>query len=174
MPREKINDPDTEGLYVQVNWRAHNEIPDSTAPGHVQISTHDERQDARVIELLEAAGSLLAGYGEEMTGRERPGWSEWRAKFFGDITEFRAELTGTYVTLTPETIGPLLRTIHKARRQVWPPEAATGSTTELARQGPPVIPREGELPAPGATGYPVTHMARRAVDPGSTHYLGAE
>jgi hypothetical protein len=150
MPRERIDDPDTEGLYVQVNWRAHDD-DDTHDPGHVQISIHDERQDARVFELLDEAHDLIgmltsvirSGEADSETTQEAR--QKWRAK----LDEFRAELTGTYVTLTPETIKPLLRTIHKAERQAWPRAVDPGSAAELAITGPP------SLPVPGASGYPL-------------------
>lgn len=157
MPRNRFDDPDTPGLYAQLNWRRHDEIPDSTAPGHIQISTHDEQADARVAELLDGAGRLVAMLvsavrsGESMTRDDEWLVAEWKWK----ATTFRSELTGTYVTLNPDTQRGMIRTLHRAGNQVWPPRERTPGILDGVS-----IPRAAELaheavdlPAPGATGY---------------------
>lgn len=151
MPREKIPDHDTPGLYVQVNWSRLDEDEPATPPGHVQISTHDERTDARVFELLESARLIITRGGDIPS--EHVTWlvAEWQWR----LDNFRAELTGSYVTLHPDTQRHLIRTLHRAGNQAWPEPHVTGvlDGVRIPRAGEQVAP--GELPPPGATGYPV-------------------
>jgi len=137
MPREKIEDPGTPGLFVQVNWRRHDEVSGFDAPGHVQISTHNERQDVEVARLLDEAGTLLSfltsviASGEQLSERDHERLQAWRDR----RVQYAPELTGTYITLTPETIRKLVRLLHRGRGQGYghgrPPRRPETALREL-------------------------------------------
>lgn len=163
MPRDRIDDPDTPGLYVQVNCRRANDAEGGGSPGHLQISTHDERADARVVELLGEASALLHSGGDDTTAEEGElrRWliAEWTWK----LDNFRAELTGTYVTLTPDTSLQLVKLTHRGRNLAYPP----GSPRVPGALDGVRIPRAGEtspqsLNPPGATGYRLPPTAGQA------------
>lgn len=168
MPRDRIDDPDTPGLYVQVNCRRHNDA-EGGGPGHLQISTHDERADLRACQLLEEANRLI---GEILPAV--PSKSEWRQKLAEEVEAWRAkwlptvpgnarsELTGTYVTLGPDTSLQLVKLIHRGRNLAYPP----GSPKVPGLLDGVRIPRAGEvrneaLDPPGATGYPLRDIHRQ-------------
>lgn len=70
------------------------------------------------------------------------------------------ELMGVFAQLGPVGLKQTIRTLHKARGQAYGFDTDHGSAAELAESGPPSIPRAGELPVPGATGYPIAHLDR--------------
>lgn len=122
MPRKTIYDTQTEGLCVRVNWRKHDDPeadPNDQGQRYVQISTHNERQDALALELLEQAAWLMAAGGEDTSAEDgekiREARREWQERF----EQFRSELTGTYVTLEPATMRSLLKTLHRSNMQAW-------------------------------------------------------
>jgi hypothetical protein len=166
MPRNRYDDPDTPGLYVQVSCRRANDPnePAETAssPGHLQISTHDERADARAAELLGEARGLIAALvstiksGEAYSDELDKMRGDWMAK----AVDFRAELTGTYVTLTRQTAKGVIRALHRGANLAWPPEElVTGALDDVPYVQDPA-PAETEqrtdrpgIVSPGATGY---------------------
>lgn len=166
MPRDQFDDPETDGRYVQVNWRraARPEDPDDPdadggSPGHLQISTHDERADARVLELLREADQLVAVLTSAVLSGEQdsPQMAEARTAWRTKVDTFRAELTGTYVSLDRDTSAKVIKSLHRGRNLAWPPRIRVADALGGAR-----IPRAGEivvgtpeLPLPGATGYPL-------------------
>jgi hypothetical protein len=120
MPRKTIYDTQTEGLCVRVNWRRHDDPESSPGdPGYVQISTHNEREDALALELLEQAAWLMAAGGEDTSAEDGEKICETRREWQARLEKFRSELTGTYVTLEPATMRSLLRTLHKSNMQAW-------------------------------------------------------
>lgn len=156
MPRDRYDDPETDGLFVQVNCRRDND-DGLGSPGHVQISTHDGQPFGRVVELIGTAGQLIGALLSAAKCAEQPSrdleWlvGEWAWK----VQTYNQELTGTYVTLTPETNKALIKTLHRFGNLAWPPvEQVTGALDGVT------IPRAGEqsppgsLPPPGATGWP--------------------
>lgn len=169
MPRDRIDDPDTPGLYVQVNCRRANDAEGGGSPGHLQISTHDERADLRALQLLEEADRLVAMLvsavhsGEPDSQTMIDAREEWRAKWFPTVPgNVRSELTGTYVTLDPETSLRLVKLIHRGRNLAHPP----GSPKVPGLLDGVRIPRAGEvrneaLDPPGATGYPLRDIHRQ-------------
>ena len=163
MPREKIPDPFTDGLYVMVNWRRAGEDPPDP---YVQVSTHDERADARVRELLDSGARLVAALTSAVrSGETMSNDLEWvRAEWFWKLDTFRAELTGSFVTLTPGTAAHFNRTLHRARAQAWPPESLVSGALDQAPSIPAAPTSAAEhgvtgpapMPPPGATGYQVS------------------
>lgn len=113
MPRQRVNDHTTEDLYVQVSWRRQDEIPESTAPGHVQIATINDRTDALVLQLLDEAVALL---GQNDKDLQLDRWMAWIDK----QARVRDELTGWYASLDAAAVGELTKTLHKAKRQAFP------------------------------------------------------
>ena len=160
MPRERFDDLDTPGLYAQVNWRKPDD--DGTGnPGYLQLSTHDERIEARARELLDEAKQLVAMHTSAVRSGESDSDEMLKAResWWGKLSSFQGELTATYVTLTPDTAGKMIKSLHKGRNQAWPPGqpklpgALDGVEIPRAGEAPP---RGTELPAPGATGYPMS------------------
>jgi hypothetical protein len=158
MPRDRFDDPDTSGLFVQVNCRRDNDDGRGT-PGHLQISTHDERADARISELLADGATIMAAlYSAVRSGEPMIPDLEWlHGEWSWKVRTFRTELTGTYVTLDGETGRKLIKALHRGENLARPPgEARLPGALDGVR-----IPRAGEspaagqLPAPGATGYPL-------------------
>jgi hypothetical protein len=82
-----------------------------------------------------------------------------REAWWSKVNKFRAELTGTYVTLGPDTTRRLIKSLHRNRNKAYPPGA---NRIPEVIDATPGIPRAGEsppagaLPAPGATGYPLS------------------
>jgi hypothetical protein len=113
MPRQRIQDPTTPGLYTQVSWRRHDEIDDFEAPGHVQVSTINERADTEIARLLDEAYALLSQNDEAIDMDRWMAWIDRQARF-------RDELTGWYASHDPETITELIKVLHKAKRQAFP------------------------------------------------------
>jgi hypothetical protein len=131
MPREKINDERQNGMYVQVSWRRHDEVPDFDAPGHVQVAAINECADAMVRELLNTADVLLGDVPADVAPPEwRAAVNTWRRL----LTQNSDWLTGWYVSLNDESTGRALRTLHKARAQAYPrnglPAAAKPNTLD--------------------------------------------
>lgn len=119
MPRHLINDVDTPGLYTQVSWRKHDEIPESTAPGHVQVATVNTEVGNLVADLFHRAEDLLATLqGTTTDDTVRDACAEWRTKF----DSHRSELTGWYASHTAESLTELIKVLHKAKRQALGPE----------------------------------------------------
>jgi hypothetical protein len=165
MPRERFDDPNTPGLYVQVNWRraARPEDPDDPdgeggAPGRLQISTHDERADARVLELLAEASRVVAAHTSALRSGEQDSdtMAAMREQWWARVERFRAELTGTYVDLQPYTARGLIKSLHRGRNLAFPPRVTSLvsealSDVHIPRAGE--TPADGTLPTPGSTGY---------------------
>lgn len=156
MPRDRFDDPDTPGLYAQVNCRRDND-DGRGVPGHLQISTHDERSDARVLELLDRASDLLYAGGDNTTAEEGELLRWLRARWTWEVANFRAELTGTYVTLHSETTRKLIKALHRGENLARPPGAARlpGALDGVRIPRAGETPAAGQLPAPGASGYPL-------------------
>lgn len=158
MPRDRFDDPDTPGLYAQVNCRRDND-DGRGVPGHLQISTHDERADARVLELLDEAREVINMLASALSSGERDSQTmidarhEWRVR----VDNFRAELTGTYVTLHSETTRKLIKALHRGENLARPPGAARlpGALDGVRIPRAGETPVAGQLPAPGASGYPL-------------------
>jgi hypothetical protein len=121
MPRQKINDPTTSGLYTQVSWRRHDEIPDFDAPGHVQVATINERVDGLVNHLLSNAAKLLDREQDPTSEQWRNGAAAWTEEWLTHA----AELTGWYAELDEPNARALIRTLHKAMRQAFPGSVTT-------------------------------------------------
>jgi len=132
MPREKIGDPDTEDLYVQVNWRQHDEEP-NPAMRYVQVSTHNERQDRESIRLLNEAGNLISFLvsvvrsGEVLSADDEERIAQWRTR----VLTMTPELAAVYVTLNPKLVRQFVRIIHKANRQAFTTEDRADSMATL-------------------------------------------
>jgi hypothetical protein len=183
MPRDRIDDPDTPGLYVQVNCRPAESGPGGELeagggdPGHLQISIHDERRDARVLELLADASRIMAALDEtaELEEQQSRDLAWLRAEWSQKCDTFRAELTATYVTLRPDTSRTLIRLLHRGRNKAYPPGA---NRIPEVIDATPGIPRAGEsppagtLPAPGASGYPLRNSAPEPITGRPTVYGG--
>jgi len=126
MTRQRIDDPHTPGLYVRVNWRKPDEMHEDDLP-YVQLSTHNERADDPGNTLLLEAHGLLSFMasvtrsGEALSVEDEERLAGW----FERLGKFRSELTGTYVHLEPATMRDVLKTLHKANRQTWPPALAS-------------------------------------------------
>jgi hypothetical protein len=156
MPRERFDDQATEGLSVQVSWRKPDD--DGTGnPGYVQISTHDEQHDARVVELLDAGRKIMAALVDTADLEEQPSrdlawlYAEWCWKI--SPGGYRAELTGSYVTLDARARRELLKTLHKADRQAEPGQNQIDVRDPLG--GVVSTGQGGFALLPGATGYPL-------------------
>lgn len=119
MPREKIGDPSTEGMYVEVKWRRHDEVPDFDALGYVQIATLNERADNLVAELLGTADTLLAQAYASDSPDVDPEWVKAAVAWRELYETHKPELTGWYVDLTPDTMRRLTRFLHRSRGQAY-------------------------------------------------------
>lgn len=170
MPRERFDDATTDGLYVQLNWRravpadAGPDDPDyeGGSPGHLQISTHDERADARVRELVNSAAELIGALTSAVLSGERMSdeLEGMRRAWVDALTRYRPELTGSYTSLDRSTALSLVRNLHRSIRQVWPPTERVSTVMD----GVPLFastlgaipanpPQEPPPDPPGATGY---------------------
>jgi hypothetical protein len=168
MPRDRFDDPDTPGLFVQVNCRRAADPEGGGTPGHLQISTHDERADARVRELLDEAGQLInmltsaVRSGEQDSQTMIDARSTWRTK----VDTFRAELTGTYVTLVPDTVRPLIKQLHRGWNLAYPggAERVPGVLDGIELPHVSDAVRQASEPQPGvvgATGYKLPPAPRQ-------------
>jgi hypothetical protein len=141
MPREKIQDPTTPRLYTQVSWRRHDEIPDFDAPGHVQVATINEDAANLVADLLGSAWGLIANAGwNAATGdvdlAKTEGWHaaaiDWRDEYHAHM----AELTGWYASHDPTSLDYLIKALHKAKRQAFPPNEVPHRDGEVCEHNP--------------------------------------
>jgi hypothetical protein len=131
MPRETIPDFDTKGLGIQVRWRRHDEIPGSTAPGDAQIATLNDWSLSTVHDQFKSIRELLVELAEHPDYQELPLAGRVLDASKDAVCYFDL-LTSTYVSLRPDTIRRLVKTLHKANRQAWTEEERARLTAEAA------------------------------------------
>jgi hypothetical protein len=123
MPRDRFDDPDTPGLYVQVNTRRPDGDPQAPdTEGHCQISTHDEQGATTAAGLLGWALGIISNVDAPESGwpSQPPEWREAARAWLDKVASHAPELTGTYITLTPDTARKLIKSLHRGINLAWP------------------------------------------------------